>query len=719
MTALRRLMPASLAGRFALASAGMAAVVVLLIFAGSWWIIERQQALAAERLVQRERQFHAANAASNLRAIATRMTEVSNSTIIATGLVDSAGKETYLAPFLNGIRQINGIPIQLLFTDFAGNEIASNGAARFSPAQLEWLRRQLASGESAAEIFSQGDQHELVAMEPLRYSRTPTPEGAVLYKVSLADIRLEPGVRLRWRNEGPDEARLATPIAAPDVFQHLRLRVVSDAAGARTSQGPDAPESAYMLILALLIFAGVFLAGRRLARVLTRDLSELQAFSSQVVSAGSSAQRAPAGRSTEVASLAISINRMLDRLYQQHEALKLEGEKLAQLAEALKVADKRKDDFLAMLAHELRNPLAPIRTGAELLRTVARNDERVGRTSEIIARQVKHMTKIVDDLLDVSRVTRGLVSVERAPVDLHAVASAAVDQIRPLLETRGHQLQVDLTPERTMVLGDHARLVQVVSNLLHNAAKFTGDGGAIRLELRAEGGQAALRVSDNGAGIAPDFIHEIFGLFTQGTHTPDRSQGGLGLGLALVKHLIDLHGGTVVAESAGLGQGATFTVRLPLLETAAAAGGRPKQASSSAQDRLRIMVVDDNADAGDTLAALLQSAGHDVQVAYDGPQALDLAPRHPPQVFILDIGLPGMDGTELAQRLRATPVGRGAVLIALTGYGQDADREKSARAGFDHHLVKPVDPDVLFSLLDRVAAAGSAASANPVTLLAK
>lgn len=693
----RRLLPSGLAERFGLASAALAAVAVLLVSLASWWLIQHQQTLADRAIATRERQFHADNIGSTLRAISSRMTEVAGSTILATGLVDSAGKETYLAPYLNGIRQINGIPVQVLFADFEGKEIASNGPARFSGPQLEWLRSQLAAGKPAAQVIPAENGPELVAIEPLRYSRTASPEGAVMYKIALRDIHLDSGLHLAWggaASPGPE----ATMVTAPPAFAPLKFRVTEQMPAGRSAVMH--PQYLAIVLIAAGVFCAVFLAGARLARLLTRDLSRLQAFSSKVTTAALVEQRAPEGGTREVASLASSINRMLERLHAQHEALRVEGEKLAHLAEALKAADRRKDEFLAMLAHELRNPLAPISTGAELLRRASTGDGLTQRTVEVIARQVRHMTKLVDDLLDVSRVTRGLVVLEQKTLDARGIVSAAVDQVKPLLDARGHRLSVDLPPHPLHVVGDQARLVQVMSNLLHNACKFTPDGGTIRVTAFTAGEDLALQVADNGSGISAGFLPEVFGLFTQGSRRPDRSQGGLGLGLALVKHLAELHGGRVTAESPGLGQGATFTVWLPgAADAAGMAADSLVPVASSSGSGLRVMVVDDNVDAAQTLSALLELEGHDVITDYDPVQALARAATVERDVFILDIGLPGMDGIELAGRIKALPGKESSILVALTGYGQESDRQRSARAGFDHHLVKPVDPEVLANLL--------------------
>jgi PAS domain S-box-containing protein len=367
----------------------------------------------------------------------------------------------------------------------------------------------------------------------------------------------------------------------------------------------------------------------------------------------------------------------------------------------LQTADRRKDEFLAMLAHELRNPLAPIGAAAQLLQIARLDDQRVRDTSRIIGRQVAHMTHLIDDLLDVSRVTGGLVTLERAPQDIRHVVAEAVEQVTPLLQARGHHLALRLAPEAAMVDGDRKRLVQVLSNILNNAAKYTNEGGNIVLRTDVEDTQVLVEVSDDGIGMAPDLVAHAFDLFAQAERTSDRSAGGLGLGLALVKSLVELHGGTVTCRSAGLGKGSAFTVRLPRLpgavrrdEGAHGHGRTPADARP-----LRILVVDDNVDAAAMLAMLLETSGHVVTVAHEGQAGLALARAERPDVCLLDIGLPGMDGKELARRMRGDPDTAGAVLIAVTGYGTQSDRDATAAAGFDHHLVKPVDFDRLHGLL--------------------
>ena len=367
--------------------------------------------------------------------------------------------------------------------------------------------------------------------------------------------------------------------------------------------------------------------------------------------------------------------------------------------EALREGDRRKDEFLAMLAHELRNPMAPIRAAADLMEVAHLDADRLKRTSQIIARQVRHMTGLVDDLLDVSRVTRGLVTLERENLDVRHVITDALEQVRPLVEEKKHHLTLDLCPEPAHVLGDQKRMVQILTNLLNNAAKYTPAGGNIRLAMQATDDAVLLSIADNGIGIAPELQPRIFDLFTQAERSPDRAQGGLGIGLALVKSLVELHGGTVSCDSAGTGQGSCFSVRLPRAARGGAAPEAGPGQETPATARRRILVVDDNRDAALMLAMYLEVAGHEVLVEHDSQAALERALGAVPDVCVLDVGLPGMDGNELARRLRAAPGTAHALLIAATGYGQEADRRRALAAGFDHHLVKPVNAQALLALI--------------------
>jgi signal transduction histidine kinase len=369
----------------------------------------------------------------------------------------------------------------------------------------------------------------------------------------------------------------------------------------------------------------------------------------------------------------------------------------ARAQDALRLSVQRKDEFLAMLAHELRNPLAPISAAAQLMTMVDLPPARVRQTSEVIQRQVAHMTALVDDLLDVSRVTQGLVAITRAPQDMKTVLANAVEQARPLIEAQGHALSIVLPPQPAQVVGDAKRLVQVFANLLNNAAKYTPPGGAIRLTMEADAREVRVHVEDNGVGIAPELLPCIFDIFTQGERSIDRATGGLGLGLALVRSLAELHHGSVTCVSAGPGQGSRFTVRLP--QSAAQAVTAPVPAAPAPAGPLRILLVDDNIDAARMLKDVLELGGHEVAVEHDPYRAIERAARQQLDVGVLDIGLPGMDGNALARHLLAQPETAHIVCIAITGYGREQDRAAALAAGFRHHLVKPVDVGQLTSLL--------------------
>ena len=372
---------------------------------------------------------------------------------------------------------------------------------------------------------------------------------------------------------------------------------------------------------------------------------------------------------------------------------------------ALKEADRRKDEFLAMLAHELRNPLAPVRNAVQVMKRLGPADPTFQRAGEMMERQVEHLARLVDDLLDVSRVTRGKIKLQKEAVDLAAVVARAVETSQPLVEARRHELTVALPPGPVWLEGDAARLAQIVGNLLNNAAKYTEDGGHIRLAVERRPGEAVLRVEDDGIGIPGDLLPHVFDLFTQGDRSPARVEGGLGIGLTLVKSLVEMHGGRVEARSEGPGKGQrSSSVRLPL---AAAESSPTDGAGATERDGrapalpLRVLVVDDNADAAEMLALFLRSEGHEVRSAHDGPAALRTAESFRPEVVVLDIGLPRMDGYEVARRLRERAGPRTPLLVALTGYGQEEDRRRAREAGFDAHLVKPADPEELQRLLAR------------------
>ncbi|WP_198120229.1 PAS domain-containing sensor histidine kinase [Massilia rhizosphaerae] len=798
---------ASLSRRFALAAAILTAAAVLLIAGVSFWLIDHQRAQANALLQKREVAFHATTVGHNLRAIVTRLREMGANPILAAALGDGDDKETYLTPFLHGLRQMNGVPLRLLFTDVEGTAIADNGVPGFTPADLAWLRARLADaalpGGAQTALRTGPAGAELIGVVPLRDAHTHAPEGALMYKLRLDDLKPVPWAILDTAAEGPPAGGHEIAAAVPLPPDLARLGLVLREDERRLPLPLEAAGPHYFLIVLVAFFLAllVFILASRLAFGLTRDLRRLETFSASL-GEDIGSQRAPLDGSREVVSLARALNRMLDRLYEQHARLEAERRKFLQLAnnipqlvwigdpggnivwfndrwheftgsppgsagadewrryhdpevlpqvmrrwkealasgnmaqmtfplrgadgryrsfftsvaplrddggrivqwfgtctdvtpleraeravryseerlqqglvaarmavwerdphsgevsfsanlhsvfgknwhniaelqklvhpddrqalrdtveqairakgeyratprirraddgrlawidmrgrlglgadgrstvvhvvaiditerkraeEALQLADQRKDEFLAMLAHELRNPLAPISSAADMLRLAYAGEPRVKQISDIIARQVTHMRHLVNDLLDVSRVTRGLVAVARQPLDLRRVVTEAAEQVRPLVDARGHTLDVLLADAPVMVDGDHTRLVQVVANLLANAAKYTPEGGRIEVELEAADGQAYLAVRDNGNGIAPELLPVVFDLFTQGSRTLDRAQGGLGLGLALVRKLVELHGGHVDAASAGPGRGSTFTVTLPLL----------------------------------------------------------------------------------------------------------------------------------------------------------
>ena len=367
----------------------------------------------------------------------------------------------------------------------------------------------------------------------------------------------------------------------------------------------------------------------------------------------------------------------------------------------LRQADQRKDEFLATLGHELRNPLSPLLTSLELLRPAAATEPVVARVIAVMQRQANHLVRLVDDLLEVSRITRGLIEVQREPVEVAEILAAAVETSRPVIEASAHRLTVDVPDERLTVLGDSVRLTQVFANLLNNAAKYTDPGGSIALTLRRARDTVFISVRDSGIGIDRENLASVFDMFTQVSRSDRRTQGGLGIGLTLVRSLVALHGGSVTASSEGPGRGSTFEVRLPLVAV--------ETASPPAKDRRhgfegwRVLVVDDNQDATETLQTLLETLGASVAAAGNGREALEEFERFEPDAVLLDIGMPGMDGYEVARRIRALPKGATTPLIALTGWGQQDDIRRCFEAGFDHHLVKPLDVD---RLLEIVVSAG-------------
>lgn len=373
----------------------------------------------------------------------------------------------------------------------------------------------------------------------------------------------------------------------------------------------------------------------------------------------------------------------------------------ARLYRDIQEDDRRKNEFLAMLAHELRNPLAPIRNSVKILEKLGLTDGEVGWASEVISRQVSQMVRLVDDLLDISRITGGKVRLQLEPVDVSEVVAHAVETSRPLIESKHQSLVIELPTESVWVEADRARLSQVLANVLNNAAKYTGVGGKIQLNVGIDGRDAVFRVRDSGIGIPPEMISKVFDLFVQVDRSLDRSQGGLGIGLTLVRRLMELHGGRVRVRSDGPGLGSEFVLSLPVLERVEVIEDKPSQAGLTEKSATyRILVVDDNLDSARSLSRLLRLSGHAVNTVHDGPRALEQFEESDPEFVFLDIGLPGMDGYEVARRIRDRPPGGRVVLVALTGYGREEDRVRSREVGFDHHLVKPVDFETLLALVN-------------------
>jgi two-component system CheB/CheR fusion protein len=368
--------------------------------------------------------------------------------------------------------------------------------------------------------------------------------------------------------------------------------------------------------------------------------------------------------------------------------------------DALRDADKRKDEFLAILGHELRNPLAPLATGIQLLRNASDKPEIVETVQTMMSRQLQHLVRLVDDLLDLSRITRGRVDLKREPLDLRTVIERAIEVSRPILTDNRHNLTVTLPKAPMPVEGDFDRLTQVIGNLVNNAGKYTAPGGKIEVSARMEDGRAIVRVRDNGFGIPPDRVNKLFRMFSQvPEHRARAGGGGLGIGLALSRHLVELHGGVIGVTSDGLGKGSEFMIRLPLTKRALPTESEEPNWDSTDMPLRRVLVVDDNVDAATTLSMMLLSKGHTVQTVHDASTALQTIERFTPEIVLLDIELPGMSGYEVAQRIRSMDGGTKMVLVAITGRGQKEDKERAMEAGFDEHLTKPVDTSLLASVI--------------------
>ena len=411
-----------------------------------------------------------------------------------------------------------------------------------------------------------------------------------------------------------------------------------------------------------------------------------------------------AEKTRELEALNATLQRANAELERANRSLQSEVAERARAERALKEADRHKDEFLAMLAHELRNPLAPMLNAVQLMRMKPATDQQLSWSRDVIERQLAHLTRLVDDLLDVARITRGRINLSREPIELGTLVARAVEIVQPLIQERGHQFTTEIPDGTLRVNADPLRLTQALGNVLGNAAKYTERQGHISLSVRRQGTEIDIRVRDNGIGIPAEVLPRIFDLFTRLDRRSDHPHSGLGIGLALVRRLLQMHGGSIAAHSEGAGLGSEFVIRLPLLREATQSGdGRESTAPEDAAPvRRRILVADDNADALQTLATVLELGGHEVFSASNGSLALESAERHLPEVALLDIGMPLLDGYEVARRIRAQVWGKRITLVALTGWGQDSDRRRSQEAGFDSHLVKPLDLAKLTQLLSRL-----------------
>ncbi|TFW03241.1 response regulator [Oxalobacteraceae bacterium OM1] len=455
----------------------------------------------------------------------------------------------------------------------------------------------------------------------------------------------------------------------------------------------------YLLILVSVLLASLLLAAvisRRLQEAITQPILAVTGVAREVMLRRDFSLRARRTSDDEVGVLVEAFNGMLDEvelrkraLEDTNRSLERETHERREAQEALLVADRRKDEFLATLAHELRNPLAPISSGLEIMRLTGAGSPASDKAREVMERQLRQMVRLVDDLIDVSRISTGKLVVRKEPVMLQDVARNAVEIVRSLYDSRGHELRIEMPEAPVWVEADFTRLSQVFSNLLNNSAKYTEPGGRVRFVMHTEDGQAVMEVADNGVGIPQDMLQRVFEMFTQVDRTLEGKQAGLGVGLTLAKRLVELHGGTIEARSAGINQGSTMVVRLAMNAAAAPEPAPRHDADVATRRRYRILVTDDNVDYAKSVGSLLESDGHEVRLAHDGIEALDVLRGFDPEFAFLDIGLPGLNGYDLARRLRQG-LARDCVLVAVTGWGQEKDRRQAAEAGFDVHLVKPV-----------------------------
>ena len=467
--------------------------------------------------------------------------------------------------------------------------------------------------------------------------------------------------------------------------------------------------SNYAIILACVMGASLGLAlliASWLRGAVTKPIFAVTKVARHVMQSRDFSLRAQKFTDDEIGVLVDAFNDMLGEVQRRASALEESNLSLGrEMAErhaaeaALRLADQRKDEFLATLAHELRNPLAPMTNALQILKLLRQNPEAIGTAEAVMERQLKQMVRLVDDLLDVSRINTGKLAISKSRVDVQSVMRDAIESSGLFIKTSGHMLSVDMPDEPVYIEADSLRLAQVFSNLLNNAAKYTNRGGLISFTAQVEGLHIIVKVTDDGIGIAPHMLGDIFNMFIQVDQSLERAQAGLGVGLALSKHLVELHGYELRVDSEGAGKGSQFSVRLKLIAPGITAVENKVEATEKSGAHHRIMLVDDNVDFVTTMAALLTTMGHEVRIAHDGITAQEIAREFAPEFAFLDIGMPGMNGYDLAKRLREFPETAQSTLVAITGWGQEKDRELSRNAGFDHHLVKPVATDKLLNII--------------------
>ena len=477
----------------------------------------------------------------------------------------------------------------------------------------------------------------------------------------------------------------------------------------RAAYDLDARLRDYLGILGVVLVGSLVLAlllASALQRAITQPILAVTDVARQVIERRDFSLRVAKTTHDEVGYLVDAFNAMLAEVGRRADALEAsnatllrESAERREAEEALRVADRRKDEFLAMLAHELRNPLAPLRNALEILKRGDGNSATAANARQMMERQLKQMVRLVDDLLDVSRITTGKLALKPAICELRDVVRSAVDTARPVIEARLHALEIVLPDGPLYVKADATRLAQVFSNLLNNAANYTEPGGRIELRAVADDASVTVSVTDNGIGIAPEMLAPVFGMFAQADESLERVHGGLGVGLTLARHLVELHGGTIVAHSAGIGRGSTFTVTLPRTRAAPSSPRPPASRAHAPVMPRRVLIADDNVDFAMSLEAILKAVGHDARVTHDGVAAVETAASFAPEFAFVDIGLPGRNGYDVARALRAMPQTAACTLVAVTGWGQDEDRRLSHEAGFDTHLVKPVDPQQVIDII--------------------